>query len=110
MNYEREILFVLNEAGTKGLSVKKIARHVFNSRNSLFDNVSFDEVHHYVASYLNRSYRQNEPTVERTDVRGVYRICLSTYNHRQLQFDFKDPDEKEEKENTTTEDKLLSLF
>lgn len=39
MNYDSEILFVLTEAGEKGLSVKKIARHVFNNCNGLFDVV-----------------------------------------------------------------------
>lgn len=28
MNYDRDIIFVLGEAGPKGLSVKKIAKHV----------------------------------------------------------------------------------
>lgn len=110
MNYDREILFVLNEAGEKGLSVKKIARHVFNSSNGFFDNVSFDEVHHYVASYLRRNSRQSGSVVERTEVRGVYRLCMSLGDSRQLLLDFKDDDDIKEVETICTEDKSLTLF
>lgn len=110
MNYDREILFVLNEAGEKGLSVKKIARHVFNSCNGFFDSVSFDEVHHYVASYLRRNSKQGDAVVERTEVRGVYRLCMSSGDSRQLLFDFRDDDDKKEVEDVDTEDKSLTLF
>lgn len=110
MNYDREILFVLNEAGMKGLSVQKIARHVFNSCNGFFNAVSLEEVHRYVASYLNRSSKLPDSVIERTDVRGVYRINLSSGMSRQLQFDFKDDDACEKDDNRKTEDRSLSLF
>ena len=34
----------VNEAGPKGLSVKKIARHVYNHNNGFFNVVSFDDL------------------------------------------------------------------
>ena len=77
MNYDSEILFVLTEAGEKGLSVKKIARHVFNNCNGLFDVVPFEDVYHYVACYLKRNSKSNDSIIERTSIRGVYRLNQS---------------------------------
>ena len=74
--YNNEILKVLAEAGNDGLSVKKIARHVHNAHNTLFSNVSFDEVYAYVGQYLKRNSKCVDSIIERTDLRGVYRINL----------------------------------
>ena len=109
MNYDSEILYVLKEAGAKGLSIRKIARHVFNSRNSLFDIVSLDDVHRYVAWYLTKNCKSADSFIERTDVRGVYRLNLSNAS-RQLQFDFKDEENENGDEEIPCEDKSLSLF
>lgn len=109
MNYDREILQVLCEAGEKGLSVGKIARHVFNSRNGFFDNVTFDEVRREVASFLTRGCKSSDAVVERTGERGVYRMNLSSVNTGQLMFDFKD-DETEVSSEKAVEDQSLSLF
>ena len=38
MQYDKEILRVLAEAGNEGLSVQKVSRHVFNACNSLFNS------------------------------------------------------------------------
>lgn len=110
MNYDREILFVLNEAGMKGLSIQKIARHVFNNCNGFFNTVSFEEIRLYVASYLNRNSKLPDSQIERTDVRGVYRINLSSGVSRQLQFDFKDDDVCDKGDGKKDEDRSLSLF
>ncbi len=110
MNYDSEILFVLSEAGAKGLSIKKIARHVFNNNNSLFNVVSFEDIYRYVAGYLNRNSRYNDSIIERTEIRGVYRLNQSNTS-RQLHFDFKSDDTEEQTNNVkTSEDKSLSLF
>lgn len=110
MNYDKEILFVLNEAGANGLSVKKIARHVFNNCNSFFDVVTFDDVYRYVAAYVKRNSKKDDSVIERTDVRGVYRLNL-TNTSRQLQFVFKEDDEAGNDTGAdTAEDKSLSLF
>ncbi len=109
MNYDSEIVFVLREAGDKGLSVKKIARHVFNKCNGFFDTVSFDEVHRYVASYLMKNSKLADSIIERTDVRGVYRLSLSNTS-RQLYFDFKNDEVDDGEMVKACEDKSLSLF
>ena len=109
MNYDSEILFVLTEAGEKGLSVKKIARHVFNNCNGLFDVVPFEDVYHYVACYLKRNSKSNDSIIERTSIRGVYRLNQSNTS-RQLFFDFKSKQIEITNERKTIEDKSLSLF
>ena len=57
MRYEKEIVDVLAKAGNNGLSVKKIARHVFNASNSFFEVLDFSEVHQQVQRCLLRNRR-----------------------------------------------------
>lgn len=109
MNYDREILFILGEAGERGLSIQKIARHVFNNHNNFFESVSFDEVHRCVAAFLKRNSRTSGSIIERTEVRGVYRINLFNTS-RQLYFDFKDEVKETNEGEKTCEDKSLTLF
>jgi len=110
MNYDREIFFVLNEAGAKGLSVKKIARHVYNRCNGFFDEMQYDDVRRYVGDYLNRNCKMADSIIERTEVRGVYRINMSSGYSRQLLLDFKEDDDVAEKREDDVEDRSLSLF
>ena len=86
MSYDRDIIFILNEAGPKGLSVKKIARHVYNHNNGFFNVVSFEDVYRYVSSYLIRTSKVPDSIIEKTDERGVYRINNSSKMSLQLQF------------------------
>ena len=110
MNYGNEILFILSEAGERGLSVKKIARHVFNNCNNLFSEIAYGDVYRQVACYLSRNSRAAGSIVERTDVRGVYRLN-PTYASRQLQIEFKDECRTDGGTPACEEeDKSLSLF
>ncbi len=109
MNYDSEILFILNEAGTKGLSIRKIAIHVFNKYNGFFNAVSLEDVHRYVASYLNKNSKAPDSIIERTDVRGVYRLNLNDTSG-QLQFDFKNATSEENGIAKVEGDQSLSLF
>lgn len=108
--YNSEILRILVEAGNEGLSVKKIARHVHNACNTLFSNVSFDEVYAYVSQYLIRNSRNADSMIARTDVRGNYRINPRNEDSQQLMLHFQD--ECDEKEDTpkASVDQSLSLF
>lgn len=110
MNYDCEILHVLNEAGINGLSVQKITRHVYNNRNTLFDEILFEDVYRYVSAYLKRNSKNTNSIIEKTGTRGVYRINTSAKNTQQPMFDFKDYDFSENETNTEVEDKSLSLF
>ena len=79
MNYDREILRVLVEAGSEGLSVQKISRHVHYACNSFFNVIDFDELHRYVAQFLLRNSKNPESLIEKTD-RGVYHLNMKNTN------------------------------
>lgn len=109
MDYDREILRVLAEAGAKGLSLRKVTMHVFNRVNGLFNAVSVDDVHRYVAGYVTRTARQRGSVIEHAGERGVYRINMSCRDSNQLEFNFKSYSDEFEEE-PPIEDKSLSLF
>ncbi len=118
MEYEKEIIRVLIEAGRKGLSIKKIARHIYNSKNSLFEELSFEDVHKSVAAYLQRNCKKRNSMVQRTQKNGTYRIRVSV-KPTQLELFFKEEGDdtqdvnemKDEKGgNKPEQDISLSLF
>lgn len=107
--YDKAIVSVLLEAGHAGISVQKLSRHVYNSCNSLFNPVSFDEVHSYVSQYLLRNSKSPTSMITRADTRGIYRLNLNNQESRQLYLQFTEQAEAVE---PTTEhtDQSLSLF
>lgn len=107
MNYERLILQILAEAGQDGLSVKKIARHVYNATNGFFSEEAYDDVHLRVRQYLQRQTARKNGFVRRLS-HGVYQLDLKTKEARQLMLQFKKKDEPARQQ--PTEDKSLSLF
>ncbi len=115
MKYEKEILFVLNEAGKKGLSIKKITRHIFNNHNGLFEELSFEDVHKTVGGFLRRNSKKRGSVVERTEKNGVYRIKASIKSS-QLELIFKDDNDSQDKKEVKIDkdkselDTSLSLF
>ena len=111
MQYKREIIRVLTEAGEDGLSVPKIAYHVFNSCNSLFRTVSYNEIYRLVATYLVNNSKNRESVIARTDRRGVYRLNLESRETRQLMLQFVDESTANENGDNVFEDDLsLPLF
>ena len=48
MKYDRLIIEILMEAGSDGLTVRKVSRHVFNAVNGLFDEADIEAVHKLV--------------------------------------------------------------
>ena len=109
MQYDKEILKVLVEAGDAGLSVQKISRHVYNACNTLFNTISYSDVHDYVLQYLQRNTKNPNSIITRSDVRGIYRINTSVDDGRQLMLQFADHP-AEEPITTNNEDHSLSLF
>ena len=114
MQYRREIISVLTEAGEEGLSVRKIAYHVFNACNSLFCAVSYDEIYRSVATYLASNSKIPESVIMRTDRRGIYRLNLESKETQQLMIQFQFADESVVDpfiDHTSSEEDLsLSLF
>lgn len=95
MNYEREILLILREAGTKGLPVRNIALHVFNMTNSLFNPLDRDTVYNDVAEWLRHTSNCSTASVEKADTRGWYRLNINSNQVQQLLLEFV-PDEEDE--------------
>lgn len=112
MNYDQEILRVLCEAGSSGLSVHKISVHVHNACNSLFSPVDFTEVYRYVVSFLARNSRDSLSLVARTQVRGRYRLNPNSakWNQLMLQFVAEETSSGQESGNSNSADGCLSLF
>lgn len=92
MNYRKQILEVLFEAGHEGLSVHKIAIHVHNTSNTLFKPTSFDEVRRDVQLWLLRNSQSKTSPVTHCERRGYYRINMKSLETRQtlLNFDKQD--------------------
>lgn len=110
MNYDSDILYILAEAGSKGLSLKKIAMHVYNRVNGLFSTVDYKDVYRYVANYIARNSAQANPLIEHTSERGVYRLNDSYADSSQQQFNFKDAVDCKESGEAPAEDTSLPLF
>lgn len=91
MDYEKEILRVLYEAGDMGLTVQKIAVHVHNSCNTLFCTQTFADIHRDVQKWLLKNSANPNSPVCHCDRRGAYRLDINSAKFLQLPFDFDSP-------------------
>ncbi len=89
VNYEKEVFDILLEAGEKGLTVSKIARHVHHEVNSLFERVDYADVYNSVRRLVNKESRNPYSFIEHTQKRGCYRLNKDSgmYMQQVLQFD-----------------------
>ncbi|MBQ7421689.1 MAG: hypothetical protein IJV27_06090 [Prevotella sp.] len=108
MEYDKEILQILMEVGEKGLSVSKISHHVYNSCNSFFRQVSYEDIHKYVAQYLLKNSKNPDSFIEKTD-RGIYHLNLKSQETQQLMLKFGESKQQNE-EPITSKDFSLNLF
>ncbi|HEY9543424.1 hypothetical protein [Prevotella sp.] len=88
MTYDSEIIKVLAEAGDKGLSVKKIAQHVFNASNSLFNMIVYEDVYAYVAQFLAQNAKSQSSLIVRGEARGIYKLNTKIDEGQQLMIKF----------------------
>lgn len=109
-NYDNKILEVLAEAGEAGMSVHKIARHVFNASNSLFEPIEFEDVRRYVQQYVLRCSRGADALLQNVGQRGIYRLNPNSAQSQQLMLMFRDDEEEPEEGKSGCEDLSLSLF
>lgn len=108
MTYEKDIFKVLQEAGDGGLSVRKIARHVFNANNSFFQSADKDEISQAVQRYLAYHSRSSNDTIEKVGY-GRYRLNLKSRKTKlKLQEYFTEKDE--EKKPGPAQELILDLF
>ena len=96
MNLDQEILNVLIEAGAKGLKMEKIARHVYNSCNSIFNPLSYENVHAYVAQYLIKCSKNPKSIIEKGKGVGVYHVNYKSEAVVQLMLNFSSSNAKQQ--------------
>ena len=112
--YEQQILRILLDVGARGISTKKLAKHVYNHYSTLFYQPDFRDVYRYTQRYVQSHSRSPQSVLERAEKWGHYR--LNTKNSaaaRQLMLSFaadnKDADSEEGQE-LPAPDLSLSLF
>lgn len=88
MNYEEMITDILCQAGTRGLSPRKIAKHVYNACNSFFEQQDFNKVYARVV-YTLRKNSDKPHSLFVHPTHGRYRINTREYNFRRNQLLFK---------------------
>lgn len=88
MKLDQEIFRVLMAAGSNGLKMEKIARHVYNSCNSIFSPLDYKEVYSYVSQFLIKSAKDPRSIIEKGKGYGVYHINYKSTAVRQLMLDF----------------------
>ena len=84
------------DVGAQGISVIKLAKHVYNHNCTLFYKPDFKQVHRSVQQFLTYHSRSPKGMVERTERWGHYR--LNTRNaaaQKQLKLQFSDKEEAE---------------
>ena len=84
MTLEQAIFEILLEAGSKGLALRKIARHAHNLTNTFFEQQNYEEVYAQVQKYLRKNSRNPSSLVAHASKRGYYR--LNKKSEKYLQF------------------------
>lgn len=111
-SYSQEILRVLFEAGEEGITVQKIALHVYNASNTLFNPVEYSDIHKRVVSWLRANSHGSQAMVVRLEQRGRYAINSSSEAMWQLSMQFSEFNQETpiDVECTGTDKRQLSLF
>lgn len=71
---EQQIVELLAKTGDKGLTCKKLAKHIYNANNSLFETVSFEDIYRELQAYLNKKTKTRYSYIEKTGEWGYYRL------------------------------------
>lgn len=111
-NLDKEIYRILYEAGSRGLTVRKIALHVHNACNTLFSSTDYNETHGYVLKFLIKSSKKSNSMIKRVEGRRRYFINTNSELTSQLLLDFREGSDKSVslKTDKEPEDLSLSLF
>ncbi len=73
MTIEEIIIRTLDEAGSEGLSVKKLSNHLYNELNGLFADISHEDVYSKVRNFVRYNSGKEDSMLEKIS-RGIYRI------------------------------------
>ena len=74
MTTQELVIGILAKAGSRGLSVASVVRHVYNNTNSLFEPADAEKTRRTVSQYLQYHSRKPSALIERTGKRGYYRL------------------------------------
>ena len=75
----------------RGISTKKLAKHVYNHFCTFFYQPDFDEIYRYVQRYVQRNSRLPQGIIEHAERWGHYRLnTTSSPAACQLMLQFKD--------------------
>lgn len=112
MNYEQEIKKILFEAGKDGLSIKKMARHIFNMHNGLFHTVPYEKIYKDIQACVAKNNKSSQPFMERTERWGYYRLTKKSEKDQQLTLRFIEEENNGDNEGSCRgeTDQSLSLF
>ena len=110
-NIDQEIFRILTLAGQNGLKVDRIARHVFNSCNSMFTPLNYKEVHVYVSQFLIKYSKKKNSLIEKGEGHGVYRLNYHSKEAEQIMIKFTDASQDNNQDiKREDSDNSLSLF
>lgn len=112
MLYEKDVIQILIEAGDKGLSISKIAHHVFNTRNNLFGSINYNTVYNLIYRYIKQNLKRSDSPIVNASEHGKYTI---NHNQNALQqfivwLDEEDTNTRDEDKDKIQIDQSLSLF
>ena len=110
MNFDQEILRILTLAGDNGLKTEKIARHVFNSCNSMFTPLNYKDVHSYVSQFLIKNAKNPSSIIEKGSGHGVYKLNFKDKLAEQLILKFSPHKEQTDFNNSSDSQLSLTLF
>ncbi len=111
MTYDQQILKILTEAGTGGVSVQAIAKHVYNMNCTFFTQPDYEKIRSYVQQYLLRNSKSNQSLIENTGRRGYYRLNTEgSADARQMMLQFREEYTEDKEEEKPQQDLSLDLF
>lgn len=110
MEFDRQILKILTEAGERGISVQNISRHVYNLNSTFFHQPNFEDIRSYVQQFLLRNSKSAQSLIESTGQRGYYRLNTDgSQDAQQLMLQFREDCQPQEEEKPR-KDLSLDLF
>lgn len=104
---ERDIIDILLHAGEKELSVKIIARHVYNKYNTLFVPIDREKMYRDVLKALVKNTEPVGSFFQKGEQRGCYRLSDNLWMNRQLAFEFTEYEEVDDTTEVIANEKLL---
>lgn len=88
-NYSSDIIDILSKA-PEGLSIRNIARHVYNRRNTFFEHADMEDIKMRVTRFVTSRSRTRHPIIVNAGRRGVYKLNDSTAENMEMSLCFDD--------------------